>query len=413
MGARKFNAEIEKSDSRPKTIFEVSIEKRFFKQSGFDVSINIIRFFNPLFLSLFFLMWITDAFRVSISEKSLSKGLGALWNELTLLLTPNRKRADLPIIIQPKHKEFANHTSLAKYINQHQKELIGLMDQYGGILFRGFNLETTDQAIPALRNLKLVPTQYGSNTGTVFRPRLDEYFHRDRRVCGAETKVPFHKRILGGLCDFLGISWGTPWGSAAHFGYHSEAAYSLCPAGQETPFPSHISWLCTEAPNTGGKTVISDNRKVLKRIRDGILKKDNYVGLFHVDRYKPMGVNAKPWDPVKRYKSPDTLSPSELKNHTCPIVSKHPRTQAASFANHLVHDGMFLSSRYFIDGTQLSTMDYFHILKAHVLETTYFSWQKGDLLVLDNVLASHSGTAFNAGLGKTRELRVATMKLED
>jgi alpha-ketoglutarate-dependent taurine dioxygenase len=170
-------------------------------------------------------------------------------------------------------------------------------------------------------------------------------------------------------------------------------------------FPDYLVLFCVEPARTGGITVISDCRRVLGRVRAGILKKQTYQGLFD------MRAGARAFGPIRIptsvYKARGELSAERWEGSRCPIVLEHPRTGEASFSNHLVHDGMFRPHRHFGDGSVLKEADHFHIWKAHVLETTFFTWKRGDLLILDNRLVAHSGTAFNRGAGQKRELRVA------
>jgi len=403
------------SNESPKKLRVVlhGVTQKNFKHSGLTVFVNLIRFFNPLYLGIFFLMWIAEAIRATVVERSLASGLGVAAKELFGLFNPAQSERALPLVIEPDSPMNANPQFLADLALKNRQELVALMDEYGGILFRGFNLEKTDDAAPVYRNLNLSPSQYWSKTGSDFRPKLDEYFHRDNRVNGTANVPHLFKRTAGKIVNGMGIAWGAPWRSARHFGYHAEAAYSNCPAGREAPFASHISWLCLAPAVTGGYTVISDCRRIMRRIRTGILKKEKYVGMWLAQKYKPTNEHNVPWSKSFVFLDPSTLNKKDVEDALCPLVVKHPRTQEQSFANHLVHDGFFLSHRYFADGTQLSELDHFHVWKAHVIETTYYKWQKGDLLILDNWLTAHSGSAFNSFFGSQREIRVATLQLNE
>ena len=49
---------------------------------------------------------------------------------------------------------------------------------------------------------------------------------------------------------------------------------------------------------------------------------------------------------------------------------------------------------FFADGTKIPKADLYHILDVLDANTIYFPWKKGDVLILDNVLAMHGRATF-------------------
>jgi alpha-ketoglutarate-dependent taurine dioxygenase len=59
----------------------------------------------------------------------------------------------------------------------------------------------------------------------------------------------------------------------------------------------------------------------------------------------------------------------------------------------------------FSDGSRIPRKDLYHILDTLNQKTVCFSWQKGDVLVLDNILSMHGRAPFT---GKRRILTALT-----
>ena len=386
-----------------------SVKVGWFRQSGPAVLGELARYYNPLFLLVFLSCWAVDHLRVAFLERSLSVGFRQLMGELRAV-TSRKARKRLPAVLEPLTIPLRNDTAAVfDYISDHRQAIVHSIEACGGVLLRGFAIPDENAASSVLRALRLEPVDYGlSEDMGNFRPSVNEFFGRDSRNSTADGCS--HTGVRGrtaSVLERLGLSWGRPWAGASHFGYHNEASYGNCPAGPSRRYllPDYLAFYCVEPARRGGITVISDCRRVLARVRRGILEKKTYQGLFQTRR------GSRTFGPIKVatnvYPGRDLMSAEEWDGVQCPITVEHPRTRDVSFVNHLAENGMFRPHRHFGDGTVLSDADYFHLWKAHVLETTFFSWRKGDLLILDNRLVAHSGTAFNREAGQKRELRVA------
>jgi alpha-ketoglutarate-dependent taurine dioxygenase len=66
---------------------------------------------------------------------------------------------------------------------------------------------------------------------------------------------------------------------------------------------------------------------------------------------------------------------------------------------------MRLHEVFFADGSTIPLKDLYHILDVLDANTIYFPWKKGDVLVLDNILAMHGRAVFS---GKRRILAAMT-----
>ena len=388
-----------------------SVKVGWLQQSGPAVLAELVRYYNPLFLLVFLVRWALDHLRVAFLERSVSAGFRQLVGELRAV-TSGKTRKRLPAILEPLTILLRSETAaVADYVSDHRQAIVHSIEACGGVLLRGFAIPDENAASSVLRALRLEPVEYGlSEENGNFRSSVNEFFGRNSPFSTADAgPLAGIRGHAARAQERLGLSWGRPWMGAGHFGYHNEASYGNCSLGpsRRYMFPDFLVFYCVEPARRGGITVISDCRRVLTRVRRGILEKQTYQGLFET---RP---GSRTFGPIKVatrvYKGRDEMSDEEWEGEQCPITVEHPHTKDVSFVNHLAENGMFRPHRHFGDGTVLSDADYFHIWKAHVLETTFFSWKKGDLLILDNRLVAHSGTAFNREAGQKRELRVAVV----
>lgn len=211
-------------------------------------------------------------------------------------------------------------------------------------------------------------------------------------------------------------------------------------------YPKKIYFYCHIAPQEKGETTIADARKVYAAIDDQIKKTFIDKGLKYISNYfykstlmnllNSMQRGHKSWIDVFETEQKEILEKKCLendfefkweKNHWVQIVQKrpavimHPVTKENVWFNqaHLYDFNpkllgwwrylgakLFYFRKYtrlheiaFADGTSIPREDLYQILDTLESNTIYFPWQKGDIMMLDNVLAMHGRSTFT---GKRR-----------
>lgn len=217
-------------------------------------------------------------------------------------------------------------------------------------------------------------------------------------------------------------------------------------------FPKHIYFYCHVAPQVGGQTIIGDARKIYNAVDPSVRERFERKGLKYVSCYY---YKSKLMDTINRlqrsHKTWLDVFETEDKNDVekkCrenefdfrwnqndwirisqrrPATYVHPETNENVWFNqaHLYdfnpkflglwkylavkafycRSHMKLHEVFFADSTPIPREDIYHILDVLDANTVYFPWQKGDVLILDNVLAMHGRAIFS---GKRRILTAMT-----
>lgn len=318
----------------------------------------------------------------------------------------------LPLVVKPSHS-FSSKTEFFELVRSQQQFFKEKITKYGGLLFRGFPMEDAKDFAAFIRSL---------GTGDFV-----DYIGGDS---------PRHK-------VYEGVYTSTEAPPSFKIPLHNELSFV-------THYPRHIYFFCEIPPKEKGETIIADARKVYESIDPEVKNRFVQKGLRYVSCYfykdhlmQWLTKNShKSWIQVFETESKaevekrcrehdfefewaknDWLKISQVR----PAVMSHPETGEKVWFNqaHLYDFNprflglwKYLGSKlfycrahtklhqvFFADGTPIPRTDLYHVMDVLDKSTVAFPWEKGDLLVLDNVLAMHGRATFE---GKRRILAAMT-----
>lgn len=215
------------------------------------------------------------------------------------------------------------------------------------------------------------------------------------------------------------IYTSTDYPADQHIFPHNEHAYSPV-------FPLRIFFHCVTPAAEGGETPIGDCRTIFGRISPETRQRFIQRQVTYVRNYNDgFGL---PWQTV--FQTPDRALVEEYcRQHTIefewkdgdrlrtrqvgPAVVFHPRTGEEVWFNHAtffhvsslppeISRGMLVTLReedlptntYYGDGTPIEPAVLNELREAYLHDLVSFSWQRGDILMLDNLLTVHGRRPF-------------------
>lgn len=197
---------------------------------------------------------------------------------------------------------------------------------------------------------------------------------------------------------------------------HNELSYSR-------DWPMRIIFFCLKAPATGGETPIADSRKVLAHISQATKEKFAAKGIKYVRNL--VGGLGLSWQDV--YQTKDKAVAEEYcrrneidfewinDNHlriswVKPAIVDHPYTGEQIWFNHgfffnafnlpaevrmgIDDPAHFPSDTFYGDGSPIAAEVIEELRSAFEQAKVYYPWEKGDVLLLDNMLMSHGRSSF-------------------
>lgn len=201
---------------------------------------------------------------------------------------------------------------------------------------------------------------------------------------------------------------------------HNENSYTKS-------WPHKIFFFSIIVAEKGGETPIASSRNVYKRIDNSIKEKFETKGIMYVRNYT-LGVDLSWQDVFQTEKKHEVdkfckdngiktqwnnSGPELITKQVCQASINHHTTGEAVWFNqaHLFHmsalnecDRLSLINElgennlprntFYGDGTPIELEILEHIRKVYNEEKVKFKWQKGDIMILDNVLTAHAREAF-------------------
>jgi alpha-ketoglutarate-dependent taurine dioxygenase len=281
-----------------------------------------------------------------------------------------------------------NGVSLLDWSCEHRDKVQESLAEHGAILFRGF--EVNGQ------------TEFESVVDCLLGKKLDYIYRTTPR-----TQVG------------KGVYTATEFPPHLTIPFHNENSY-------QRDWPMNLAFFCVKAADEGGETPIADTVGVTSKIDQGIKDKFRRKQIMYVRNYRP-GFDL-PWQTVFQsddknqveaychehditceWKTNDRLRTQQV----CHAVAIHPRTGQEIWFNqaHMFHisaleektrrallglygeEGLPRNA-YYGDGERIEEEALLNIREAFKVEASVFRWQPQDLLLLDNMLVSHSRNAY-------------------
>jgi alpha-ketoglutarate-dependent taurine dioxygenase len=273
--------------------------------------------------------------------------------------------------------------SLLQWLETNKQSVLEKLQTTGAVLCRGFDLLSIDAFEQLLTNLsgELVDYSYRST------PR--------NQVSGkiyTSTHYPAHQTIA----------------------LHNEMSYAR-------QWPGIIGFFCVQPSSAGGETPLADSRRVFAQIDPEIRDEFTRKQVMYVRNYDDDALDLS-WREVFQ-----TDSRAEVENYclkagmkaqwngdkqlrtsqVCQAAIKHPLTGEMVWFNqaHLFHvssleqdvrsilqstsEGNEPRNAFFGDGSEIDEAALDHIRSVYEKEKVTFPWQRGDVLILDNILKAH------------------------
>lgn len=292
----------------------------------------------------------------------------------------------LPLVITPKHQGLP----IREFVKANQKEIEANLLKYGGILFRGFQVDGVEDFEATVESC------YGSLID--YNDRITHRTQVQGKIYTATDFPPELEIIL-----------------------HNEHSFAA-------QFPMRIFFYCIEAAEKGGETPIADVRRVYKQIDPSITKPFKEKGVLYVRNLSggPFGFT---WQEVYQTQDKaemerfckesetgyDWIDENKVRTKQLrPAIAKHPVTGELLWMNHATLLNVFAiepklqkmllklfkekdlpNNTFYGDGTSISKDVIGELRKAYDVETIAFRWEPGDVLMLDNMLVAHGRKPFS------------------
>jgi alpha-ketoglutarate-dependent taurine dioxygenase len=292
--------------------------------------------------------------------------------------------ADLPLVLHPTVADM----NLAAWAKLNRSFIEQQLLRYGALLFRGFNVKTASEFEEVCLAISGALLEYRERSS----PRS--------AVAGniyTSTDYPADQSIFP----------------------HNEHSYSLT-------FPLRLYFFCETPALAGGETPIVSTRKVFQRLDEQLKERFRQKKWMYVRNYGDgFGLT---WETafqttdkqaVERYcraagievewKEGNRLRTRQVRE----AVIEHPCTGESIWFNHIAFFNITTlpssiretlltgfaiedlpSNSYYGDGSTIEPNLVAQLREAYLQEMISFPWQRGDLLLLDNILTAHARAPF-------------------
>lgn len=303
-------------------------------------------------------------------------------------------RSELPHIVEPAAVGASGVERLAAYAERQRERLAADLLTHGAILFRGFEVDGIDAFTRFVRAFSGTAQPFDYAGGASPRVALGEGSY-------SSTEYPPHLALA----------------------LHNELSYS-------DRFPRHLFFTCLVEPWSGGETTLGDSRRILARVDPQLLATLRARGVRYVRNLSGCAGSGYSWQDAFETCDPDVAERACRAigadyawgddgylhvSQTRPATAVHPQTgeevwfnqadgfhpsaldpetYAALIAECGSEDRLRLNVSYG-DGSPIEWETLDHIRSVLAAETVAHAWLRGDVLVLDNLLAAHGRRPFS------------------
>jgi alpha-ketoglutarate-dependent taurine dioxygenase len=291
----------------------------------------------------------------------------------------------LPLLVEPA----VQGLSLATWTAANRALLEEKLLHHGGILFRGFDVQGPEELEKVIQGV--------SGESLEYRERSSPRTAVSGNIYTSTDYPPSHSIFL-----------------------HNENSY-------QSQWPLRIFFLCRQPAQEGGATPIADCRRVLQHIAPEIRERLAQRGWMYVRNFGDgFGLS---WDTVFQ-----TTDKAQVEEHcrrngietewkegnrlrtraVRPALARHPRTGELLWFNHATFfhvstlepdiraalleefdENELPTNTFYGDGSPFEPEVMDHLREAYRRETVSFPWQKGDLLMLDNMMVAHARAPYS------------------
>lgn len=325
----------------------------------------------------------SGALKINLRESGGRKAL-SLSQESLVQTSPLQSGESLPLLVEPALKG----VNLVTWARSSGEFIETKLLEHGGILFRNFDLHEVSEFEPLIQAISGEALEYRYRAS----PRSSVMGH-----IYTSTDYPAEHSIFP----------------------HNEHAYSQT-------FPLRIYFFCVTPALQGGETPIGSTRRISERLSQDIKDRFRRKKVLYVRNYNDgFGLS---WQTV--FQTSDRTAVEDYCHGvgmTCEwkdgnrlrtrqigeAIMRHPRTGEAVWFNHAtffhvttleatVRDALLAqfdeydlpTNTFYGDASPIEPDVLEQLREAYRQSMITFSWQRGDVLLLDNMLAVHGRTSF-------------------
>lgn len=289
----------------------------------------------------------------------------------------------LPLVLEPTQEGIV----LAEWNATNREWIEAQLLVHGGVLFRNFSLPS--------------PADFEKAAKSVYGELFGDYGDLPKNAAGEK------------------IYESTPYPADQMILYHNESAHL-------PSWPQRISFHCVTAAQKGGCTPVFDTRRALEVIDPEVLNEVRTKGLMYVRNFSK-GVDPS-WEaffhssdkPTVEKMCTDAGSEFEWTAggglrviNRAPGIVKHPKTKQDMFFNQVQIHHIYCVDEdtreglralfdeqdlprnvYYGDGSPIPDETMEHLGQKFEEIAVRFKWQKGDMIMLDNMLVTHARDTF-------------------
>lgn len=279
--------------------------------------------------------------------------------------------------------------NIFEWVKENKSLLKEYIMKYGGVLLRNFGIYSVSEFNKVVQ---------------IICPNLLDYVYRSTprtRLAGkiyTATEYPAYRTIP----------------------LHNENSYTKC-------WPNKIFFFSIIVASEGGETPLASSRSVYRRIDNSIKERFEKNGIMYIRNYTP-GVDLS-WQDVFQSQQREEVDrfckehgievqwnksgPELTTRQICQASIKHSVTAEPVWFNqaHLFHmsaltdndrislirelgENNLPRNTFYGDGNPIELEVLEHIRKVYNEEKIKFKWQKGDIMILDNILTAHAREPF-------------------